>query len=159
MSKKILTLILSATIPAVIFSACSSQNGASMSGNTELKDGEYRAEYKDYDDHGWKDYVTITVSDGKYTACEYDAVNKDDGRKKSEDKEYASAYPKDGGYVKPEEYTTRLEEDFIEKQNISSVDVIATATNSSESFKKLVGALEVNIKRGKTDTVIIDNNS
>ncbi len=155
MSKKILTLLLAAAAPAVIFSSCTADSGTQT--QAELKDGEYRAEFKNYDDHGWKDYVTITVSDGKYTACEYDAVNEEDGRKKSEDADYASAYPEDGEYVKPAEYTVRLEEDFIDKQDIESVDMITTATTASNSFKKLVSALEVNIKRGKTDTVIVDN--
>ena len=93
--------------------------------------------------------------DGKYESVEFDAVDKD-GKKKSEDQEYMAAYPSDKEYVKPDEYSKRLPEDLIKKQNIEDVDVIATATTSSQSFKKLVTSLKDNINKGITDTFIFD---
>ena len=67
-----------------------------------------------------------------------------------------AAYPSDKEYVKPDEYSKRLPEDLIKKQNIEDVDVIATATTSSQSFKKLVTSLKDNINKGITDTFIFD---
>lgn len=151
MFKRLLAILVS-VVSVLSLTSCSGNNtGATM------KDGEYRAEYKNYDNHGWKDYVVVTVVGGMITDVEYDAMNKEDSRKKSEDSEYLNAYPSDADYVKPDEYTVQLENDLVAKQDIEQVDVIATATTSSESFKKLVNALMTNIKRGKTDTVIVDN--
>lgn len=164
-------IILSCLSALLLFSSCSKNNNitnnSSVNNGTDsivsaattgdMKDGQYRAEYREFDDHGWKDYVVVTVSGGKYTSVEFDSLNREDGRKKSEDKEYMNAYPKDGNFVKPDEYTKRLAQALVEKQDAEKIDTIATATTSSESFKKLVNALTINIKRGKTETVIVEN--
>ena len=147
MKKQIICTIAAAMIAVSMFVGCNS--------TATMKDGTYRAEAKDYDSHGWKEYVVVTIKDGKYESVEFDAVDKD-GKKKSEDQEYMAAYPSDKEYVKPDEYSKRLPEDLIKKQNIEDVDVIATATTSSQSFKKLVTSLKDNINKGITDTFIFD---
>lgn len=152
MKKKVISILITLLSLTVLFSACSGNKSGT---SAQFKDGEYKAEFKDYDARGWKDYVTVTVSGGKITVVDYDMLNKDDGRKKSEDQNYAKAYPENGEFVKPSEYTKQLEDALIEKQDVEKVDIIATATTSSESFKKLVSALKTNMLRGKTDTVIV----
>ncbi len=147
--KKYLSGILTVCIVSALFlSGCNSTD--------TMQDGTYRAENKNYDSHGWKDYVVVTIKDGRYSSVEFDSVN-ENGAKKSEDEEYLAAYPSDTDYVKPDEYVKRLPEDLLEKQDIDQVDVIATATQSSESFKKLVEALDNSMKKGDTDTVLVEN--
>ena len=66
----------------------------------DYRDGSYRAEAADFDQSGWKDYVQLTVSGGKVTEIEYDALNREDGRKKSEDLAYQQQY-RDAGQIAP----------------------------------------------------------
>lgn len=71
--KRFIAVLLVVLATACLMTGCSSG----------MKDGTYKAQFKDYDDHGWKDYVSITVKDGKTTDVDYDSMNAD-GTKKSE---------------------------------------------------------------------------
>ena len=42
---------------------------------SDLKDGYYTAEQAEFDEHGWKEYVTICVSGGEIILIEYNAFN------------------------------------------------------------------------------------
>lgn len=75
--KRFIAVLLVVLATACLMTGCSSG----------MKDGTYKAQFKDYDDHGWKDYVSITVKDGKITDVDYDSMNAD-GTKKSEDQAY-----------------------------------------------------------------------
>lgn len=146
MIKKLVCAALSAFMLMTALVGCT--------GSDTMQDGTYRAEMGDYDSHGWKDYVVVTVKDGKYSTVEFDSINKDN-QKKSADEEYAKAYPTTQEWVKPAEYTKQLPEKLMSTQDIEKVDTIATATTSTDSFKKLVTELNKSIKKGKTDTVIV----
>ena len=55
---------------------------ASCGGNADneaYKDGSYRAEAKDFDDHGWKEYINVTVKDTE--KLEKSLVEKQDASK------------------------------------------------------------------------------
>ncbi len=141
--KKILAVLLAALAAACLMTGCSSNP----------KDGTYKAQYKDYDDHGWRDYVSITVKDGKITAVDYDSVNKD-GAKKSEDTAYReSMEPVSNTY--PAKFYKELEDQLTEKQDPKKVDAVTGATNSSNDFKKLTAEALKAAKSGKTETVEI----
>ena len=118
-----------------------------------MKDGTYKAEFKDFDDHGWKDYVSITVEGGKITAVDYDALNAD-GAKKSEDTAYReSMEPIAGTY--PEKFYKELEDQLIEQQDLKKVDAVAGATTSSNDFKILAVEALKNAKSGSTSTAVV----
>ena len=51
--KKIISLALTAVFAMGAFTGCSESQVSSVS----LVDGTYRAEFKDFDTNGWKDYV------------------------------------------------------------------------------------------------------
>ncbi len=147
--KKFLAIILAAIAVMGVATSCGSKNEG-------FKDGSYRAEMKDFDDHGWKDYVNVTVADGKITEVESDSLNSEDGHKKSEDEAYKEAYIGAGFETYPAATSEKLESGLIEKQDINQVDTVAGATHSSDTFKKLVKALEENMKKGDTNTVICE---
>ena len=75
--KKVLISLLAAITAAALFTGC--QDSGSY------KDGTYKAQYKNADDHGWTEYVTVTVSGGKFTAVEFDALNEDGGNKTADE--------------------------------------------------------------------------
>lgn len=142
--KRYLAICVTAVLAMFMFTGCSGG----------MKDGTYRAEYKDFDDHGWKDYVSITVSDGKITEVDYDSVN-DDGKKKSEDEAYREQMePVSKTY--PAKFYKELEDQLVDKQDLKKVDAVAGATNSSNDFKVLgMEALKA-AKSGKTDTAVVE---
>lgn len=142
--KKFVTAIIAVMASAILLTGC----GSSM------KDGTYKAEYKEFDSHGWKDYVTVTVSGGKITAVDYDSTN-EAGAIKSTDASYKeSMEPVSGTY--PEKFCAELEAQMVEKQEIKKVDTIAGATNSSDSFKVLVTELmSKGVSKGSTETVVV----
>ena len=142
--KRYLAIFVSAFLAMFMFTGCSGS----------MKDGTYRAEYKDFDDHGWKDYVTITVSDGKITEVDYDAVN-DNGDKKSADEAYREQMePISNTY--PAKFYKELEDQLVDEQDLKKVDAVAGATNSSNDFKILGMEAMKAAKSGQTDTIIVE---
>lgn len=142
--KKTFAIIAAAVMCAAILSGCSAG----------MKDGTYKAEYKSYDDHGWKDYVSITVSGGKITAVDYDSLN-EAGEKKSADTAYREQMePVSKTY--PEKFSKELEDQLVDKQDVKKVDAVAGATTSSNAFKILATEALSAAKSGKTDTVTVE---
>ncbi|MEG1016526.1 MAG: FMN-binding protein, partial [Oscillospiraceae bacterium] len=120
----------------------------------KIKDGIYRAEYSDYDQHGYKDFVEVTFKDNKVESVVADAVSGEDGSLKSSSAKFRDAMePISGTY--PEKYYKDLINQYIEKAKSDNLDVIAGATESSNSFISLIKALEKAVISGNTETVVV----
>lgn len=146
MIMKRLSLVLIVALIVSIFAACT--------GNVEIADGTYRAEYADFDATGWKDFVEITFVDGEVTEVVADAISGKDGSLKSESVELSEDMEKvEGTY--PAKYYQDLVNQYMQNPDINSVDVVAHATRSSNSFIYLLSALEKSIRSGDTETVIV----
>ncbi|MEG1180769.1 MAG: FMN-binding protein [Oscillospiraceae bacterium] len=127
---------------------------ASCNGEVKIKDGIYRAEYSDYDQHGYKDFVEVTFKDNKVESVVADAVSGEDGSLKSSSAKFRDAMePISGTY--PEKYYKDLINQYIEKAKSDNLDVIAGATESSNSFISLIKALEKAVISGNTETVVV----
>ena len=114
--------------------------GASEGG--DLKDGVYRAENKDFSD-GFKDFVEITVENGKLEKVNWDSVN-EEGRSKKE-------LSKNGEYVMTEngplwyEQANLMEELLIRLEDPAKIslsedgktDAVASASITVSNFVKL----------------------
>ena len=87
MFKKITGFLLATILCLGLLAGCASQ---------KMQDGTYTARAKEYDEHGWKDQLVLTISGGKITEVDYDAVNAE-GARKSEDAEYKDTMLKYGG--------------------------------------------------------------
>ncbi len=131
----------------LLFGACT--------GNVEISDGTYRAEYDSYDQHGYKDFVEITFVDGAVTEITADAVSEADGSLKSTSEEYRKDMESLENGTYPEKYYKDLINQYIANPSADAVDVVAGATTSSKSFKALAAALEHAVRSGNTDTVIV----
>jgi major membrane immunogen (membrane-anchored lipoprotein) len=83
--KKIVSILVGGLMAAALFAGCGS--------SAAYKDGTYKASYKDFDDHGWKSQVEVTVKDGKISDAKFDCVNAD-GKLKSQDADYNSSMKK-----------------------------------------------------------------
>ncbi|MDR1908605.1 MAG: FMN-binding protein [Spirochaetaceae bacterium] len=110
-------------------------------GRSSLKDGYYSAIAADWDAYGWKEFITICVSDGIITTVEYNAVNQG-GYVKSWDTEYMRAMKAVSG-VYPHVYTRYYAAELIRTQGEGAIDVLTGATDSWNCFRQLtVGVLE-----------------
>lgn len=71
-------------------------------------DGTYKAQMKEFDEHGWKDYVVVQIRSDKVSVKEFDAVSKaDENKLKSQDAEMAAQMEEKTG-TSPEAYTKEL---------------------------------------------------
>ena len=148
--KKLAKIICIAALCLFAFTACSE------SSFTNLKDGTYRAEYKNFDAYGWKDFIEVTVTEGEISQLVYDAVNIEDSSLKSEDEAYKKQMePIVGTY--PAKYTKDLINQFMENNTISAVDVVAGATQATGSFKTLLTNIAPSLQDGNTETVLVDD--
>ncbi len=145
--KKISIAIILALIVSLVFAACSS-------GEVVVPDGTYRAEYEDFDQHGYKDFVEITFESGAVTDINADAVN-ENGELKSASEDFRKDMQSLDGGTYPEKYYKDLINQYLANPSAASVDVVAGATLSSNSFKTLAEALERAVRAGDTDTVIV----
>ena len=145
--RKTASVIAALLMALTLFAGC----GASY------QDGVYHAEFKDYDSHGWKEYVDVQVQDNKVTVLTFDGVNAD-GDKKSEDEDSrASMEPVKGTY--PAKFYADITNQYLEKGELKDVTTVAGATLSTDNFKALMLALESNMKDGVTDPVIVDSSA
>lgn len=111
-----------------------------------MKDGYYTAEAAEFDEHNWKEYVTVCVSGGRVILVEYNAYNPA-GFVKSWDMNYMRIMNAvDGTY--PNAYTRAYTQQFISLQDTARIDVLVGATNSYHSFVRLMNAALQNARLG-----------
>ncbi|MDR2779640.1 MAG: FMN-binding protein [Synergistaceae bacterium] len=114
-------------------------------GGKTMLDGYYTAEAEDYN-HGWKEFLTIYVNNGKIVTAEYDAKNSS-GFIKSWDMDYMRDMNKtDGNY--PNKYTRNYASELITRQTADDMDAMSGATESFHSFKSLANAVIKQAMRG-----------
>jgi major membrane immunogen (membrane-anchored lipoprotein) len=110
-----------------------------------MRDGYYTAEMEDYY-HGWKEFLTIYVNNGKIVAAEYDAKNAS-GLIKSWDMDYMRRMNKtDGNY--PNKYTRNYASELIARQTADAMDAMSGATESFHFFRALAGAVIIQAVTG-----------
>jgi Major membrane immunogen, membrane-anchored lipoprotein len=132
-----------------LFTSCSGRGDM-------LKDGYYTAEALNFDDYGWKEFISIYVSDNKIITVDYDAKNAS-GLLKSWDISYMRDMDAISGTY-PNEYTRLYSDMFLEKQSSDGIDVIAGATHSYHVFYALVDAVIDNAKDGEKSIAYVDFN-
>ncbi|MFV0353004.1 MAG: hypothetical protein ACK5JF_11980 [Oscillospiraceae bacterium] len=145
--KKIAAVVISLLMLAVIVSGCSTE--------FNFKDGTYTAEFADYDSSGYKEYIVVTVEEGIVTRMEYDAKNAN-GDLRSADEQYKADMEALEG-TSPNQYVQDLINQYMEKHDITKVDVVAGATYATENFVALFIALEPSMSSGDTAAVVVSN--
>ena len=149
--KRFIALALSSILAVGALTGCSE---ASL--NAALVDGTYRAEFEEYDVNGWKDFVVVTVEEGELTEVVYDSMKKDSEKLKSEDEGYKADMEAIVGTY-PAKYNENLINQFLESGKVSTVDIVAGATESTGNFKTLIMAAMENATEGETELEIVEN--
>jgi major membrane immunogen (membrane-anchored lipoprotein) len=109
-------------------------------GNAGYRDGVYNGRSGEDDTGAWGE-VTITIEEGKITACDFITREKD-GTIKGED------YGKINGEISSQDYYDKAQfavwameqyaKDYVEKQRLRGLDAISGATISWEQFNEAV---------------------
>lgn len=153
-------LVLSAcgggTDEATESSAETTETTETTAASGELQDGTYTLSEKNLDDNGWRTEFSITVDGGEITESNYQNLN-EAGELKTEDEEYQTAMADKTGGVGPQQYIPELNEQLVETQDPTAVEVVTGATHSSESFKEYAQQLVDAAAEGNTETIEIDN--
>lgn len=148
---KVVSVVLCLTVSLGILAGCSKSEATSSSG--KLVDGTYKVEYDNFDTHGYKPQLELTVSGSKITEVKYDEVMQD-GTLKSKDAQYKIKM-EESSKTYPEKAYSELKQQLLTKQS-STIDVVSGATASSNSFKELVKyAFDKMIVNGKTTSAKI----
>ncbi|WP_446899707.1 FMN-binding protein [Clostridium sp. LBM24168] len=162
--RALLSMIISTLIIIVLFAGCggntqTDKNTDKANTSTEksevLKDGDYKAEAKNFDNRGWKPFVQIQVKDGKVVSARYDCINKE-GKYKTEDQDYNKNMASKTNGMNPVKYSKQLTDDLINKQDASKVDTVTGATESSKIFKELSEKLIDKVKKGDTSDLQVN---
>lgn len=144
---KKVALVLVAALVLALFVGCT--------GDFKIEDGTYRAEYADYDQQGYKEYVEITFENGGVTDVVFDAISGVDGSLKSEATDMSALMESATGTTPKKSYEDIINQ-YLQNPSADSIDIVAGATASTRSFVALVQALEKAVKAGNTETVIVD---
>lgn len=111
----------------------------------KLVDGYYTVELSAYS-HGWKEFVTICVSDGKIVTVEYNARNPS-GFIKSWDLAYMRNMNRVAGTY-PNRYTRTYAASFLKIQSEEGIDIVSGASSSGGNFRKMAALLLQKAKEG-----------
>lgn len=132
----------------IVFSASGCQKKGS-----KLVDGFYSVEMSEYN-NGWKEFVTIRVSDGKIVTVEYNAKNQS-GFIKAWDIPYMrNMYSQKGTY--PNRYTRTYAASFLAAQSDQGIDGVSGATISGGNFRKMASLLMEKAGTGDTSLGIVE---
>lgn len=149
LSKKTGALLLIVVLLCMCFTGCGDKEG-------QLQDGYYSAEASEYS-HGWKEFVSICVSNGKLVTVEYNAKN-ESGFIKSWDMNYMRNMEGITGTY-PNMYTRTYAADFLSKGDAQAVDMVTGASSSGAKFKLLAAAALEQAEKGDTSKIIVQTPS
>lgn len=134
-------------LPVLLLSACQNQK-------VRMHDGFYSAEAAVLDEHGWKEYITIYVSDNTIVTVDYNAKNAS-GYIKSWDMDYMVVMNASSGTY-PNKYAREYAAALIDQQDPDHIDAITGATHSYVSFIQLARAAVAQAYAGNEDVVFVE---
>ena len=119
--------------------------GGCMQQEDRLVDGYYTVEMSDYS-NGWKEFVSISVSNGQILAVEFNARNAS-GFIKAWDIQYMRNMDGARGTY-PNLYTRTYAANFLRTQSAEGIDTVTGATHSGDNFRQMTALLLEKAKAG-----------
>lgn len=139
MVMKLWGLVLSVMLATVLLSACSQSA-------PEMRNGYYTAQTTSFDAQGWKEFITIYVSNNKIVTVEYNAKNAS-GFIKSWDIDHMRAMKAMHGTY-PSESARAYSIALLNRQDAVRIDAVPGAARSHTSFQLLAAAAIAQAKAG-----------
>ena len=127
--------------------------GCGEKGQSGMKDGSYTAQMAEYS-HEWREYVTVTVKNGKIVSTEYNAENAS-GFIKSWDNIYMNEMKTVTGTY-PNEYTRYYAAQLNGQEEAPEIDALAGASSSGGNFRKLSQAVVEQALKGDSTVVLVE---
>jgi len=147
---KVLSTILVVVMALTLLTGCGSKEEPTQEtgSSAKLTDGTFNVEYENFDSHGYKPQLEVTIVDGKITVVKYDEIM-EDGTFKSQDPQYKTKMEEASGNY-PEKAFAELQDLLIAKQD-AEIDAVSGATASSKTFITLAKhALDEMSRKGVT---------
>jgi major membrane immunogen (membrane-anchored lipoprotein) len=145
--------VFTVVVFSVVFIAILLCAACSVSGDAYASDGYFTAESMEYDGHGWKEFVSIYINNGRIVTVEYNAKNAS-GFIKSWDMDYMRRMnAEDGTY--PNKYTRTYSLALLKRQNPHNIDALSGATESWHSFTLLAEAVIKQAEKGDKKTAFV----
>lgn len=124
----------------------------------KYKDGTYRAEMAQYDNHGYKDYIVIEIKSGYITVTELGSINENGDLKTADTtlfEEYKAGNP---NALTAEEYNQKIIKSFNSAAlSVLDMENVAGATISANNFKIMLGQLlYYNAAHGNHVTLVVE---
>lgn len=105
-------------------------------------DGQYRAQYADFDENGWKSFVDVSISGGVPIVIGFDAYHEEDEtRLRSEDVEVEERMQQSNGINFTQAAKYLVQNWHQVSADVAAVDSVAGATVASNDFKVLLSEL------------------
>lgn len=145
--KRNLPVLAMVWILVMFLSGCSDDSSG-------LHSGYYSAEAASFDTHGWKEYITIYVSNNTIVTVEYNARNAS-GFIKSWDMEYMREMMAESGAY-PNQYARGYAVSLLNWQDAENIDAIAGATHSYYAFQLLTKAAIDQSKAGDKQMALVE---
>jgi major membrane immunogen (membrane-anchored lipoprotein) len=143
-------LVLSILLAA----SCSNGQGGGGSGSQIMADGYYTAETADFDEYGWKEYITIYVANNRIVTVEYNARNAT-GFLKSWDMDYMRRMGAENDTY-PTAYSREYSAALLRLQQTDGIDALAGATWSYNSFKALADTVISQAKAKNKNVALVE---
>ena len=148
--------MLKRIVPVLLAAAMILSLGGCGKRTDSLKDGYYTAQAAEYN-NGWKEFVTLCISNGEVVSVEYNAKNAS-GYIKSWDMAYMRRMNSIVGTY-PNQYTRKYAADFLQTGDVNQIDAIAGASTSYKSFIKLLSSALENAKAGNSEVAIVSTDT
>jgi major membrane immunogen (membrane-anchored lipoprotein) len=143
---KIRSVVLGSLFLAVLFSGCQKDI-------PRLSDGYYTAEADDFDENGWKEFVSIYTNNNRIVTVEYNALNAS-GFIKSWDMEYMRLMNRISGSY-PNQYTRYYAVSLLNRQDPFKIDAVSGATHSYYYFQSLAQAAIAKARAGDKNVAFV----
>jgi major membrane immunogen (membrane-anchored lipoprotein) len=135
-----------AALVVLLFVACEGTYPKFLGQSGRMRDGYYTVKADGYDDGGWKDFLTIYVSDNQIVTVDFNA-HTSSGFLRSWDPDYQRREQAETG-LHPSEYLRTFTTELLNLQNPANVLVVAGAERQHKTFQLLAERAIVQAKAG-----------
>jgi major membrane immunogen (membrane-anchored lipoprotein) len=149
---KLLRQIGVGALSVLLLVACKGTQFLGQSG--KMRDGYYTAKATGFDDGGWKDFLTIYVSDNQIVTVDFNA-HTSSGFLRSWDPDYQRKEQAETG-LHPSKYLRTYTTELLNLQNPANVLVVAGAEKQHKTFQLLAEAAIVQAKAGDKTVATVE---
>jgi major membrane immunogen (membrane-anchored lipoprotein) len=146
-ARRLVYAIAVIAISVPLLTGCQGRDGV-------MRDGYYTAEATGYDGEGWKDFLTVYVSDNKIVTVEFNARTRF-GFLRSWDPDYQRRERAETG-LHPSEYLRTYTGELLNLQNPAKVLVVAGAERQHRTFQLLTEAAIIQAQAGDKTIALVD---